>query len=83
MLTSMSELSSQPVCVYTLTRKIAAIQVAGSRSGLGLFTELPKGAQIEILGCGFSDVTVKVRYHEQLYFVFRQDIGFDGVDNAA
>jgi hypothetical protein len=59
-----------------LRRKIAAIQVAGNRgSRLGLFTELPEGTRVEICEVGFSDATVTVRAHDQVYFVFRQDIG--------
>ena len=42
---------------------------------LETFTELPAGAEIEIYDAGFNDATVKVRCRNELYFVFRQDIG--------
>jgi hypothetical protein len=68
-------IASTPARAWTLKKKIAAIHLAedtGPR--LGLFTELPGGAQIEVCGCGFSETTIKVRCHGQLYFVFRQDL---------
>lgn len=55
-------------------KKIAAVQSAAD-GGLGLFTELPIGVEIETVGHGFSEATIKVRCYEQVYFVFRQDIG--------
>jgi hypothetical protein len=58
----------------TLPRKIAAIQLT-NESGLGLFTELPEGALIEICSSGFDDKTVKVRCRDEFYFVFQQDTG--------
>lgn len=69
------ESTSPSVRVCMLARKIAAIQVGESGSQLGLFTELPEGARIEVCDVGFSDATVKVRLHDALYIVFRQDIG--------
>jgi|1186.fasta_scaffold125128_3 hypothetical protein len=67
--------ASTPAPAYTLKKKIAAIYLAGDTgSRLGLFTELPEGAQIDVCGCGFSETTIKVRCHGQLYFVFRQDL---------
>lgn len=57
------------------TRKnVAAVQCAED-GGLGLFTELPMGTEVEIVGPGFSVATLKVRCYEQVYFIFRQDIG--------
>lgn len=56
-------------------KKIAAVQ-SGEDGGLGLFTELAIGAEMEVVGPGFSDATVKVRCYGQVYFVFREDLGF-------
>ena len=59
-----------------LKNKIGAIQVAKpGASSLGLFTELPEGARIEICDAGFNDDTVKVGCHTHFYFVFRRDVG--------
>jgi hypothetical protein len=64
------------VQVCTLERTIAAIRVrADSGPRVGLFTELPAGAVVEVYDAGFNDATVKVRLHDEFYFVFRQDIG--------
>ncbi len=59
----------------TLKKKVAAVQSA-ENGGLGLFTELPIGAEMEMVGPGFSETTIKVRCYGQTYFIFRQDIGF-------
>lgn len=64
------------VRVCMLERTITAIHVKeGGGRQLGLFTELPADTSVEVCDTGFSDATVKVRLHDQLYFVFRQDIG--------
>ena len=50
---------------YTLSKSVSAIQILptedGERTRLGLITCLPRGAEIEIGGPGFSDRTVSVR----------------------
>jgi hypothetical protein len=64
--------------IYTLPRGVSAIQVLASEHGeptrLGLITQLPQGAEIEISGPGFSDGTVKVRCSGASYFVFLDDL---------
>ena len=73
---AMRKSSLQPAHMCTLKRKVAAIRIArDTEPRLGLFTELLEGAQIEIYDDGFSESTVKVRAHDQFYFVFRQDLG--------
>jgi hypothetical protein len=64
---------------YTLSKSISAIQVLpneeGERTRLGLITQLPAGAEIEIRGPGFSERTVFVRCSGASYFVFLEDFG--------
>jgi hypothetical protein len=57
-------------------RRISAIQLNldGDSGRLGPITQLPETAQVEICGDGFNDRTVKVRWNNSLYFVFREDL---------
>ena len=67
-------LYSNPI---TLSKNIAAIAIEGSEEGrprCGLIAQLPKGAQLEVVGDGFNNRTATVRCHHQSYFVFLQDI---------
>ena len=64
--------------VYVLPKMVSAIQILPSdESGsvrLGLLTQLPQGAEIEIGGAGFNDKTVRVRCGTAAYFVFLDDL---------
>jgi hypothetical protein len=64
--------------VFTLASSVSAIQILptedGERTRLGLITQLPVGAEIEIGGPGFSDRTVSVRCSGASYFVFLDDL---------
>ena len=64
--------------VYILPKGVSAIQILpdedGERTQLGLITQLPEGAEIEIGGPGFSDRTVSVRCAGASYFVFLDDL---------
>jgi len=63
---------------YTLPKSVSAIQILptedGERTRLGLITQLPEGAEIQIGGPGFSDRTVSVRCSGASYFVFLDDL---------
>ncbi len=64
---------------YTLPKGVSAIQILPSEDGgeparLGLITQLPEGAEIQIGGPGFSDRTVSVRCSGASYFVFLDDL---------
>ncbi len=63
---------------YTLPKSVSAIQMLpnedGERTKLGLITQLPAGAEIEIGGPGFSERTVSVRCCGAWYFVFLDDL---------
>jgi hypothetical protein len=63
---------------FTLPTSVSAIQILptedGERTRLGLITQLPEGAEIEIGGPGFSDRTVRVRCSGASYFVFLDDL---------
>ena len=71
----------------TLPRNISAIQLlpAEAEHGnakLGVITQLPSGATVEICGDGFNDRTAKVRYCEGYFFVFLQDLQEPGYFGA-
>ena len=60
-----------------LTRKASAVQletIANGTPKLGLICQFPPGTQVELCGDGYSERTVKVRYRDNFYFVFRNDI---------
>ena len=67
-----------PERAYALPKSVSAIQILptedGERTRLGLITQLPEGAEIEIGGPGFSDRTVSVRCAGASYFVFIDDL---------
>jgi hypothetical protein len=64
--------------ILTLPKSVSAIQILppedGNRTRLGLITQLPAGAEIEIGGPGFSERTVSVRCSGASYFVFQDDL---------
>ncbi len=62
---------------YTLGKNVSAIQVMAAEDGsrrLGLITQLPEGAQVDIGGPGFNDRTIKVRFGGSSYFIFLEDL---------
>src|ERR1700722_339079 len=63
---------------YVLPKIVSAIQILPSdESGskrLGLLTQLPEGAEIEISGPGFNDDTLQVRCGAASYYVFLDDL---------
>jgi hypothetical protein len=71
-----------PQQTYTLSRKIAAIQLVANGCGeaqLGIVSQLLPGAHLHLCGNGFNEQTVKVRCESGFYFVFLQDIAADRV----
>ncbi len=63
--------------VYVLPRIVSAIQILPDESGskrLGLITQLPEGAEVEIGGPGFNDQTLRVRCGSASYYVFLDDL---------
>ena len=62
---------------YTLGKNVSAIQIMAAEDGsrrLGLITQLPEGAQVDIGGPGFNDRTVKVHCGGSSYFIFMEDL---------
>jgi hypothetical protein len=63
---------------YTLGRNVSAIQILSgdgeNRSRLGLITQLPEGAEVDVRGPGFNEKTVRVRCAGSSYFVFLEDL---------
>jgi hypothetical protein len=71
---------SSPQENYTLSRKIAAIQLVPTGDGgatLGVVSQLLPGAHLHLCGNGFNERTVKVRCESGFYIVFLQDIAAD------
>lgn len=64
--------------LYVLPRIVSAIQILPSEESgstrLGLLTQLPQGAEIEIGGPGFDDRTLRVRCGSAAYYVFIDDL---------
>ena len=64
--------------LYILPKIVSAIQVLPSEetgsTRLGLLTQLPEGAEIEIGGAGFNDRTLRVRCGTASYYVFLDDL---------
>jgi hypothetical protein len=64
--------------LYILPRIVSAIQILPSdeygSTRLGLITQLPKGAEVEIGGPGFNDQTIQVRCGAASYYVFLDDL---------
>jgi hypothetical protein len=61
----------------TLAQQISAIKLVTAQSGqgkLGGIRPLPIGARVQVCGDGFNERTVKVRYCNDYFFVFRQDL---------
>jgi hypothetical protein len=62
---------------YILPKKVAAMQISSTgdgRTGSGILSELPEGAQVLVSGDGFNSRTMKVEWQSQSYFVFLQDV---------
>ena len=64
--------------IFVLPKIVSAIQILPSdesgSSRLGLLTQLPEGAEIEIGGPGFNDATLRVRCGNSFYYVFLDEL---------
>lgn len=73
-------------CRIMLPKQVSAMQLLpapGAPARLGLITQLPSGAIVDVCGDGFNERTAKVRYCEGYFFVFLQDLQDSGVFGAA
>jgi hypothetical protein len=61
--------------VLTTNRKICAIHLDAERNGVGTISHIPSGSKLSILGDGFNERTLKISWQDELYFVFREDVG--------
>jgi hypothetical protein len=63
---------------YVLAHSVVAIQIVPggfeAAPQLGLMTRLPEGAEVDLRGPGFDDLTVRVRCGGQAYYVFMDDL---------
>lgn len=62
---------------FTLSGDVSAIElirIENGDAGLGPVLKIPEGAEIHFCGEGFNDQTLKVRWEDQFYFVFLQDL---------
>ena len=64
--------------LYVLPKSVSAIPILPSEESgskrLGLLTQLPEGAEIEISGPGFNFTTLQVRCGATFYYVFLDDL---------
>jgi hypothetical protein len=68
-----------------LPKQVSAIQVLPADNAparLGLITQLPSGAVVDVCGDGFNERTAKVRYCDGYFFVFLQDLQEPGYFGA-
>ena len=73
-------LSGPPVPkIYRLPRKVAALNIGQDSESPGYLMELPKGAQVEVCGCGYNDRTLRIRLHGEYYIAFAQDLELDNI----
>jgi hypothetical protein len=63
---------------YTLPRNVSAFQIlspdSADQSRLGLMTQLPAGAQLDVRGPGFDNRTIRVSCAGAAYYVFLEDL---------
>lgn len=71
---------------FVLSKDIAAfwsgVSQAVAETRAGLLAKLPVGSEVEVIGPGFSERSVKVKSQGITYFVFLQDLEH-GVDHPA
>lgn len=64
--------------IYVVPNNVSAIQVLPSEDNevtrLGLLTQLPEGAELQIAGPGFNDLTLRVKCGSAFYYVFLDDL---------
>jgi hypothetical protein len=64
--------------IYVVPTNVSAIQVLPSEDNevtrLGLLTQLPEGAELQIAGPGFNDLTLRVKCGSAFYYVFLDDL---------
>jgi len=64
----------------TLKKDVSALEIVRKKNASGPFgapAPISKGSRLEIFGTGFNERTLRVRFQDRLFFVFRQDLGFE------
>jgi hypothetical protein len=64
----------------TLKNDVSALEIVRRENVTGHFgvlAQISKGSRLEICGSGFNERTYRVRFQDRLFFVFRQDLGFE------
>ena len=64
----------------TLKKDVSALEIVRKKNAsehFGVLAQISKGSSLEICGTGFNERTFKVRFQDRLFFVFRQDLGFE------
>lgn len=62
---------------FTLSDDVSAIELVRIENGkarLGPVLKIPQGAEIHFCGEGFNNQTLKVRWENQFFFVFLEDL---------
>ncbi len=60
-------------CRYRISA-LRQIPNAGGGVRLGPLAQLEPGTPLEICGDGYNEITVKVKWRAETFFVFRQDL---------
>lgn len=66
--------------VITLKKDVSALEIVRREDitgPFGVLAQISKGSRVEICGGGFNERTYRVRFQDRLFFVFRQDLGFE------
>jgi hypothetical protein len=69
-----SELTERVGRILTTYRKICAIHL-DARRNTGTISHIPPGSHVLVAGDGFNEQTVRISWQDELYFVFREDVG--------
>jgi hypothetical protein len=72
-----SQLPEEARRLLTTDRKICAVHLDAQRNGFGTISHIPPGSQISVLGGGFNERTLRMSWQNELYFVFREDVGIE------
>jgi hypothetical protein len=81
--TKQKTLAGEPISWGTtvkLKKDVSALEIVRrepTAEHFGVLAQIAKGSEIEICGKGFNERTYRVRFQGRLFFVFRQDLGFD------
>ncbi len=74
--TSAATHAGYPNSTLTLVRNTATIQIRSDGNGkirMGTLTQLPGGANLELIGDGFDEHTARVAWEGSSYYIFLEE----------